>query len=96
VNYDLLEFVLAPPRMSSRARTAKQCCTTPRRGCHTPISVLLAADNADEHLKSLVAEPSGTPDWARPWRAHWDEQLQVSDNGLSPALDKYTDQSGIP
>ncbi len=56
---------------------------------------LIAARHLEERLVGLLAGLDALPAWARPWRAHWIEQLEVDDNGLSLALEKAMGKLGV-
>ncbi|MER8733569.1 caspase family protein [Mesorhizobium sp. M1227] len=55
---------------------------------------LIAARHANDRLVGFLADLEALPEWARPWRAHWIEQLEVDDNGLSLALEKAMGRLG--
>ncbi|WP_306892097.1 hypothetical protein, partial [Ancylobacter amanitiformis] len=56
---------------------------------------LIVARRLKDRLAGLLAGLEGMPVWARTWRAHWIEQLELDDNGLSLALEKAMGRLGI-
>ncbi len=49
---------------------------------------LIVPRHLKDRLVGLLAGLNAMPEWARVWRAHWIEQLELDDNGLSLALEK--------
>lgn len=55
----------------------------------------IVARQLKDRLVHLLAGLEALPEWGRPWRAHWIEQLEIDDNGLSLALEKAMGRLGI-
>ncbi|TIP18435.1 caspase family protein [Mesorhizobium sp.] len=56
---------------------------------------LIVARHLKDRLVGLLAGLEALPEWARARRAHWIEQLELDDNGLSLALEKAMGRLGI-